>query len=196
MGEAGEGQNITHQQKKMGEAALREFRDRFQIDLTDEQLQEMPFIRFADDSPEMRYLHARAQALGGYLPLRRRKSDPLSVPPLSAFEAQLQGHGGTRDLDHHGVRARAQHAAARQDHRQARGADRAGRSRTFGMEGMFRQFGIFSQVGQLYRPRTPTSSCTTRRTRPARCSRKASMRPAPCRPGSPLRRRIPRRTRQ
>src|SRR3954454_10620099 len=84
MGEAGEGQNITHQQKKMGEAVLKQFRDRFQIDVTDEQLQEMPFIRLADDSPEMRYLRARREALGGYLPSRRRRSDPLNVPPLSA----------------------------------------------------------------------------------------------------------------
>ncbi len=94
MGEAGEGQNITHQQKKMGEAVLRQFRDRFQVDLTDEQLQEMPFIRFADDSPEMRYLRAHREALGGYLPSRRRKSDPLNVPSLSAFEAQLKATDG------------------------------------------------------------------------------------------------------
>ena len=83
MGEAGEGQNITHQQKKMGEAVLRQFRDRFQIDLTDEQLKEMPFIRFADDSPEMQYLRGRREALGGYLPSRRRKSDSQSCSPPS-----------------------------------------------------------------------------------------------------------------
>src|SRR4051794_32066970 len=76
MGEAGEGQNITHQQKKMGEAVLRQFRDRFQVDLTDEQLRDIPFIRFAEDSLEMQYLRARREALGGYMPSRRRKSDP------------------------------------------------------------------------------------------------------------------------
>jgi pyruvate dehydrogenase E1 component len=152
MGEAGEGQNITHQQKKMGEAVLRQFRDRFQIDLTDEQLQEMPFIRFADDSPEMRYLRARREALGGYLPSRRRKSDPLNVPPLSAFEQQLKATEG-REISTTMAFVRVLNTLLRDK--------TIGRhvvpivpdeSRTFGMEGMFRQFGIFSQVGQLYRP--------------------------------------------
>ncbi|MFL5193809.1 MAG: pyruvate dehydrogenase (acetyl-transferring), homodimeric type, partial [Microvirga sp.] len=152
MGEAGEGQNITHQQKKMGEAVLRQFRDRFQIDLTDEQLQEMPFIRFADDSPEMRYLRARREALGGYLPSRRRKSDPLNVPPLSAFEPQLKATEG-REISTTMAFVRVLNTLLRDK--------TIGRhvvpivpdeSRTFGMEGMFRQFGIFSQVGQLYRP--------------------------------------------
>lgn len=152
MGEAGEGQNITHQQKKMGEAVLRQFRDRFQIDLTDEQLQEMPFIRFADDSPEMRYLRARREALGGYLPARRQKSDPLNVPSLSAFEAQLKATEG-REISTTMAFVRILNTLLR---------DKAigkhvvpivpDESRTFGMEGMFRQFGIFSQVGQLYRP--------------------------------------------
>jgi pyruvate dehydrogenase E1 component len=152
MGEAGEGQNITHQQKKMGEAVLRQFRDRFQIDLTDDQLQEMPFVRFADDSPEMHYLRARREALGGSLPSRRRKSDPLNVPSLSAFEAQLKATEG-REISTTMAFVRVLNTLLR---------DKAigkhvvpivpDESRTFGMEGMFRQFGIFSQVGQLYRP--------------------------------------------
>src|SRR5205814_2640933 len=74
MGEAGEGQNITHQQKKVGEAHLREFRDRFSLPLSDEQLKEIPFLKFAEDSVEMKYLRERRAALGGSLPSRRRQS--------------------------------------------------------------------------------------------------------------------------
>jgi pyruvate dehydrogenase E1 component len=152
MGEAGEGQNITHQQKKMGEVVLRQFRDRFQVDLTDEQLKKMPFIRFADDSPEMRYLRDRREALGGYLPSRRQRSESLNVPALSAFEAQLKATEG-REISTTMAFVRVLNTLLR---------DKAigkhvvpivpDESRTFGMEGMFRQFGIFSQVGQLYRP--------------------------------------------
>ncbi|WP_046866305.1 pyruvate dehydrogenase (acetyl-transferring), homodimeric type [Microvirga massiliensis] len=152
MGEAGEGQNITHQQKKMGEAVLRQFRDRFQIDLTDEQLTEMPFIRFADDSPEMRYLRARREALGGYLPSRRQKSDALEIPPLSAFEAQLKGTEG-REISTTMAFVRVLSTLLRDKKIGKRVVPIVpDESRTFGMEGMFRQFGIFSQVGQLYRP--------------------------------------------
>jgi pyruvate dehydrogenase E1 component len=152
MGEAGEGQMITHQQKKMGEQALKEFRDRFQIEVSDKQLAEIPFIRFAEASPEMNYLKARREALGGYLPSRRRKSQSLPVPPLSAFEAQLRSTE-EREISTTMAFVRILNTLLR---------DKAiGRrivpivpdeSRTFGMEGMFRQFGIFSQVGQLYRP--------------------------------------------
>jgi pyruvate dehydrogenase E1 component len=152
MGEAGEGQNITHQQKKMGDVVLRQFRDRFQIDLTDEQLVEMPFIRFPDDSPEMRYLRARREALGGYLPSRRQKSDSLEVPALSAFEAQLKGTEG-REISTTMAFVRVLSTLLRDKKIGKRVVPIVpDESRTFGMEGMFRQFGIFSQVGQLYRP--------------------------------------------
>src|SRR5213595_2351674 len=94
MGEAGEGQNITHQQKKMTEAALLTFRDRFGLELTDEQIRAGEFFRPPDDSPEMTYLRERREALGGYLPARRRKApDPLPAPELSAFQGQLAGTG-------------------------------------------------------------------------------------------------------
>jgi pyruvate dehydrogenase E1 component len=152
MGEAGEGQMITHQQKKMGDQALKEFRDRFQIEVTDKQLAEIPFIRFLENSPEMKYLKARREALGGYLPSRRRKSESLPVPPLSAFEAQLRSTE-EREISTTMAFVRVLNTLLR---------DKAigkhivpivpDESRTFGMEGMFRQFGIFSQVGQLYRP--------------------------------------------
>ena len=94
MGEAGEGQNITHQQKKMGETVLRAFRDRFRIDVPDERIPEVPFLPLADGSKEKAYLHERRETLGGYLPARRRRStESLQVPALSAFESQLKGTG-------------------------------------------------------------------------------------------------------
>ena len=129
MGEAGEGQNITHQQKKMGESHLHEFADRFGLPLTDEQIQKIPFLKLRrGQSPEIQVsARAAAQALGGYLPARRQKSASLEMPPLSAFDGPADGHRRAHDLDHHGVRAHPQHAAARQEDRQARGADRARR---------------------------------------------------------------------
>jgi pyruvate dehydrogenase E1 component len=152
MGESGEGQNITHQQKKMGEAVLRQFRDRFQIELSDEQIKEIPFIRFPEGSPEMRYLQARRQALGGSLPARRQRSQSLQIPPLSAFAAQLKETAG-REISTTMAFVRVLNTLLRDKNI----GDRIvpivpDESRTFGMEGMFRQFGIFSQVGQLYRP--------------------------------------------
>ena len=93
MGEAGEGQNITHQQKKMGEDALKAFRDRFDIPISDEAIADAPFYRPADDSPEIQYLQARRKALGGYLPQRRTHAEPLQIPDLEAFDAQLKGSG-------------------------------------------------------------------------------------------------------
>src|SRR3712207_2228914 len=154
MGEAGEGQNITHQQKKMGETHLKEFRDRFGLPLTDEQLKEIPFLRFEEGSPELDYLRERRRALGGSLPARRRRSSQaLQAPPLSAFEAQLKGSGAGREISTTMAFVRVLNTLLRD-----KGVGKRvvpivpDESRTFGMEGMFRQFGIFSQVGQLYRP--------------------------------------------
>ncbi|MEA2383776.1 MAG: pyruvate dehydrogenase component [Solirubrobacteraceae bacterium] len=152
MGEAGEGQNITHQQKKMTGGSLLAFRDRFQLPLTDEQVAEGAFYKPAEDSPEMHYLHERREALGGPLPQRRRTADPLEVPPLEAFDAQLKGTGD-RQVSTTMAFVRILNTLVRDK--------QIGRhvvpivpdeSRTFGMEGMFRQLGIFSQLGQLYQP--------------------------------------------
>ena len=152
MGEAGEGQNITHQQKKMGETHLKEFRDRFSLPLADDQLKDVPFLRFEEGSPELTYLRERRRSLGGHLPARRRKSELLEVPPLSAFDAQLKGTGG-RTISTTMAFVRILNTLLR-DKRIGRRVVPIvpDKSRTFGMEGMFRQFGIFSQVGQLYRP--------------------------------------------
>ncbi len=153
MGESGEGQNITHQQKHMADTAMARFRDRFNLPLSDEQLAEVPFLRFPDGSPELEYLHERRTALGGSLPARRVTStQTLEVPDVTAFGSQLTGTPG-REISTTMAFVRILNTLLRDK--------KIGRhvvpivpdeSRTFGMEGMFRQFGIFSQVGQLYQP--------------------------------------------
>lgn len=152
MGEAGEGQNITHQQKKMGESSLKEFRDRFQLPLSDEELAKVPFVRLAEDSVEMKYLRERRAVLGGGLPSRPQHSEQLAVPPLSAFELQLKSTEG-REISTTMAFVRVLNTLLRDKQIGRRIVPIVpDESRTFGMEGMFRQFGIFSQVGQLYRP--------------------------------------------
>ena len=152
MGEAGEGQNITHQQKKMGENALRVFRDRYRIPIPDERLLEAPFYKPAEDSPEIRYMHERRNALGGYLPARHCDAPPLEIPPLSAFETVLKD-SGKREISTTMAFVRILALLARDE---AVGnlvvpivPDEA---RTFGMEGLFRQLGIYATDGQLYEP--------------------------------------------
>jgi pyruvate dehydrogenase E1 component len=152
MGEAGEGQNITHQQKKMTSAALLAFRDRFQIPVTDEQVAEAAFYKPPEDSAEMHYLREHREHLGGSLPQRRRTADPLEVPPLSAFEGQLKGTG-EREVSTTMAFVRILNTIVRDKQIGTRVVPIVpDESRTFGMEGMFRQLGIFSQVGQLYQP--------------------------------------------
>jgi pyruvate dehydrogenase E1 component len=152
MGVSGEGQMITHQAKKMTEAALMTFRDRFELPLSDEQVRAAEYCKPPDDSPEMRYLHERRSALGGHLPHRRRKAEPLPVPGLELFQSQLEGTG-EREISSTMAFVRILAALLR---------DKAiaphivpivpDESRTFGMEGMFRQLGIYSPHGQLYQP--------------------------------------------
>jgi pyruvate dehydrogenase E1 component len=153
MGEAGEGQNITHQQKKMGETVLRAFRDRFGIDVPDERIPEVPFLPLTEGSKEHAYLHERRAALGGYLPARRRRStESPQVPPLSAFETQLKG-SGDREISTTMAFVRILTTLLRDKELGKRVVPIVpDESRTFGMENLFRQFGIFSQVGQLYQP--------------------------------------------
>jgi pyruvate dehydrogenase E1 component len=152
MGESGEGQMISHQAKKMNEEALRQFRDRFQIPVSDEALKDVPFVRLPADSPEMKYLAERRAALGGHLPARVRKSTPIAIPPLSAFAPQLKSTEG-REISTTMAFVRILNTLLRDKEIGKRIVPIVpDESRTFGMEGMFRQFGIFSQVGQLYRP--------------------------------------------
>ena len=152
MGEAGEGQNITHQQKKMGEDALKAFRDRFDIPISDDAIADAPFYRPPDESPEIRYMRERRERLGGYLPQRRRKAAPLAIPDLSAFDALLKG-SGEREMSTTMAFVRILTALTRD-----RNVGRfivpivPDEARTFGMEGLFRQLGIYSDKGQLYEP--------------------------------------------
>ena len=152
MGESGEGQNTTHQQKKMGTVSIRAFRDRFSIPIPDDQLDEVPLYRPAEDSAEMKYLRSRIAAMGGSVPQRRRHVDPLEVPALSAFDAMLKSTED-REISTTMAFVRILGTLVR---------DKVlgklivpivpDESRTFGMEGMFRQLGIYSSVGQLYKP--------------------------------------------
>jgi len=152
MGEAGEGQNITHQQKKMGEHALKAFRDRFDIPISDDKIADAPFYRPPQDSPEIKYMLERRQALGGFLPARRTHVEPLEVPELSAFESQLKD-SGEREISTTMSFVRILTALVKDkkigQHVVPIVADE---SRTFGMEGLFRQLGIYSMKGQLYEP--------------------------------------------
>ncbi|HZP87881.1 MAG TPA: pyruvate dehydrogenase (acetyl-transferring), homodimeric type [Burkholderiales bacterium] len=152
MGEAGEGQMITHQQKKMGTTSIKAFRDRFNIPIPDDKLEEIPFYKPAEDSPEMRYLRERLEALGGSVPQRRTKAAPLEVPPLSAFESLLTSTGD-REISTTMAFVRLLNILMRDKNIGKQVVPIVpDESRTFGMEGMFRQLGIYSSVGQLYRP--------------------------------------------
>jgi pyruvate dehydrogenase E1 component len=152
MGESGEGQNITHQAKKMNEKALFAFRDRFGLELSDDAVRDVSFHKPADDAPEMKYLRERREALGGSLPQRRTQAPPLPVPDLSAFKAQLDGTG-EREISTTMAFVRILSALIRDKQLGPHVVPIVpDESRTFGMEGMFRQLGIFSQVGQLYTP--------------------------------------------
>jgi pyruvate dehydrogenase E1 component len=152
MGVSGEGQMITHQAKKMNEDALLAFRDRFELPLSDEQVRAAEYYKPPEDSPEMQYLRDCRAKLGGSLPTRRRKAEPLEVPGLDAFKGQLEGTGD-REISTTMAFVRVL-AALLRDKKIARHIVPIipDESRTFGMEGMFRQVGIYSPVGQVYQP--------------------------------------------
>ncbi|MDA0163469.1 pyruvate dehydrogenase (acetyl-transferring), homodimeric type [Solirubrobacter ginsenosidimutans] len=152
MGEAGEGQNITHQQKKMNEQALLAFRDRFELELTDDQVKNLSFYKPPEHSPEAEFIRERRAALGGSLPTRRRKAEPLPTPDLSVFKSQLDGTGD-REVSTTMSFVRILSTILRDKQLGKHVVPIVpDESRTFGMEGMFRQLGIFSQLGQLYTP--------------------------------------------
>ena len=152
MGEAGEGQNITHSQKKVGEEALKKFRDRFQLPLTDEQVANTPFYRPPPDSPEVKYLQERRKALGGPLPARKVVEETLEVPALQAFDKLLQG-SGEREISTTMAFVQLLQTLCRDPKVGKRVVPIVpDEARTFGMEGMFRSLGIYSVVGQKYNP--------------------------------------------
>ncbi|GGL97655.1 pyruvate dehydrogenase E1 component [Pseudomonas asuensis] len=149
---AGEAKNIAHNTKKIDVESLKKFRDRFDIPLNDSQLADLPFFRPAEDSPEMKYLRKRREALGGSVPQRRTTSISIPTPPLDTLKAILDG-SGDREIS-------TTMAFVRILSQLVKDKDLGSRivpiipdeARTFGMEGMFRQLGIYSSVGQLYEP--------------------------------------------
>ncbi|QDZ28609.1 pyruvate dehydrogenase (acetyl-transferring), homodimeric type [Noviherbaspirillum sp. UKPF54] len=154
MGKSGEARNTAHQTKKLDDEAVREMRDRFGIPVSDEQLPDIPFFKPADDSPEIKYLHERRKALGGYLPQRRMKADEtLPVPALSAFKAVLDATAEGREISTTQAFVRIITTLLRDPNLGKRVVPiLVDETRTFGMEGLFRQIGIFNQQGQLYEP--------------------------------------------
>ena len=152
MGESGEAQNITHQQKKMSVDSIRVFRDRFQIPVPDDKLDEVPYVNFAPGSPQADYMKAQRMQLGGYLPARRRKAEALPTPPLATFERFLKG------TDEREISTTMAFVQILQTLLRDKTIGKhivpivPDESRTFGMEGLFRQLGIWNQLGQLYTP--------------------------------------------
>ena len=154
MGASGEGQNVAHQAKKMDVKSLKQFRDRFGIDVTDEQIDsgDLPYYRFAEDSEEMKYLRERRNALGGYLPQRNPNNEALPIPELSAFDGQLQS-SGDREFSTTMAFVRILSTLLKDKQIGKRIVPIVpDESRTFGMEGMFRQYGIWNPKGQQYTP--------------------------------------------
>src|SRR6188508_896398 len=153
LGEAGEGKNITHQQKKLNEDELKAFRARFSIEITDEQMARSPFFRPEDDSPEMQYLQSRRKSLGGYVPSRKVQVEPLKTDSLTELFAEFQQGS-------EGRKASTTMAFVRMLAKMLRDKEIGelvvpivpDEARTFGMEALFRQVGIYSHVGQLYEP--------------------------------------------
>ena len=152
MGEAGEGQNITHQQKKMGEDALKAFRRRFNIPVSDEDVANAAFYKPADDSAELKYMHEQREKLGGFLLQKWPQSPAIDTPDAGIHEKLLAGTG-KREISTTMAFVRILNILAKDKN--------IGKyivpivpdeARTFGMEGMFRQLGIYSSVGQLYEP--------------------------------------------
>ncbi len=154
LGKQGEAKNPTHQLKKVDLDTIRHVRDRFNIPIPDDKLEALPFYVPPADAPEMRYLHERREALGGYLPQRRRKADGAPpVPPLQAFDAVLKGSGEGREISTTMAFVRILTALIRDKEIGKRIVPIVpDEARTFGMEGMFRQLGIYSSEGQKYEP--------------------------------------------
>lgn len=152
MGESGEGTNTTHSQKKMAVESLKKMRDRFDIQLSDEQVENLEYIQPDPEHPAIKYMQGQRKKLGGYLPQRNKFAAPLEVPPLDTFKSLL-GASGERELSTTMAFVRILTALTK-DKKLGKNIvpivpDEA---RTFGMEGMFRQLGIYSSVGQLYEP--------------------------------------------
>jgi pyruvate dehydrogenase E1 component len=154
MGQVGQAKNPTHQQKKLDMESVREFRDRFNIPVPDDKLEELPYFKPSEDSPEIKYLHERRKALGGYVPHRRVKADEqLKVPDLSVFKAVLEPTIEGREISTTQAFVRVLNQLLRDKTLGPRVTPiLVDESRTFGMEGLFRQIGIYAPEGQKYTP--------------------------------------------
>ncbi|HEX3377403.1 MAG TPA: pyruvate dehydrogenase (acetyl-transferring), homodimeric type, partial [Candidatus Acidoferrales bacterium] len=152
LGESGEGRNITHQQKKLNEEELREFRSRFGIPVSDEQLAETPFYRPAEDSREIQYMRARRQALGGYVPTRKVRSKPLVADHDALFKEFHSGSDGREVSTTMAFVGMLRQMLRDPEIGKVVVPIVPDEARTFGMESLFRQVGIYSSRGQLYEP--------------------------------------------
>lgn len=154
MGKSGEARNTAHQTKKLMEDDIRAFRDRFNIPIPDDQLAKLPFFKPDDRTPEMQYLHARRKELGGYLPYRRTKADEqLKVPDLETFKSILEPTAEGREISTTQAYVRFLSLLLRDKELGPRAVPiLVDEARTFGMEGLFRQIGIYNPEGQLYTP--------------------------------------------
>jgi len=188
MGGAGEGQNITHSQKKMGEDSLRHFRDRFNIPIPDQQIASAPYYKPSEDSEEMKYLHARRKELGGYLPARRDRIEAMDIPGLDTFKALLDG-SGDREMSTTMAFVRFLSSLIRDK--------QAGKHVVPIVSCLMKRallvwkacsanLASIPMWGSCTRRWIRIRSCITGRTSKVRFCRKVSMRRAPCLPGLPL----------
>ena len=153
LGQSGEAMNIAHNTKKLDVESIKRFRDRFGLPVSDDKVADLPYLKFDENSAEYKYMRDRRMALGGFLPSRRTKAEPLPVPALDTFAALLKASGEGRELSTTMVMVRIMNTLLKDK--------QIGKnivpivpdeSRTFGMEGMFRQYGIWNQQGQKYVP--------------------------------------------
>jgi len=152
MGASGEAQNVTHQTKKMKPEDLKHFCNRFHLDLKDKDIEQLNYYKPSDKTPEMQYLQNQRKALGGYLPARHYDCEKLTIPPLDAFKSQLEG-SGDREISTTMAFVRILSVLLKDKNLKERVVPiLADESRTFGMEGLFRQIGIYSPYGQRYEP--------------------------------------------
>ena len=152
MGDAGEGQNITHQQKSMDIESLKTFRTRFDLPISDKEVENLAYYKPGKDSPELKYMIERRNALGGFLPIRKKQGNKLNIPSIDAFSKQLES-SGDREISTTMAFVRILTTLVKdKDIGKFIVPIVPDEARTFGMEGMFRQLGIYSSVGQLYEP--------------------------------------------
>ena len=152
MGDAGEGQNITHQQKSMDIESLKTFRTRFDLPISDKEVENLAYYKPGKDSPELKYMMERRNALGGFLPIRKKQGNKLNIPSIDAFSKQLES-SGDREISTTMAFVRILTTLVKdKDIGKFIVPIVPDEARTFGMEGMFRQLGIYSSVGQLYEP--------------------------------------------